>query len=42
MGGSLQTMAFTTLVLFSLFTAFQRARSDERSTFLGLFSSQWL
>ena len=36
-----QTMAFTTLVLFSLFTAFN-ARSDERSAFDGLFSNSWL
>jgi Ca2+-transporting ATPase len=33
-----QTMAFTTLVLFSLFTVFN-ARSDERSAFVGLFSN---
>jgi Ca2+-transporting ATPase len=36
-----QTMAFTTLVLFSLFTVFN-ARSDERSAFAGLFSNAWL
>jgi P-type Ca2+ transporter type 2C len=36
-----QTMAFTTLVLFSLFTVFN-ARSDERSAFIGLFSNTWL
>ena len=36
-----QTMAFTTLVLFSLFTVFN-ARSDERSAFAGLFSNRWL
>jgi len=36
-----QTMAFTTLVLFSLFTVFN-ARSDERSAFAGLFSNPWL
>jgi Ca2+-transporting ATPase len=36
-----QTMAFNTLVLFSLFTAFN-ARSDERSAFAGLFSNRWL
>jgi Ca2+-transporting ATPase len=36
-----QTMAFTTLVLFSLFTVFN-ARSDERSAFVGLFSNGWL
>src|ERR687895_1749806 len=32
-----QTMAFTTLLFFSLFTVFN-ARSDERSAFAGLFS----
>jgi len=36
-----QTMAFTTLVLFSLFTVFN-ARSDERSAFAELFSNGWL
>jgi P-type Ca2+ transporter type 2C len=36
-----QTMAFTTLVLFSLFAVFN-ARSDERSAFTGLFSNPWL
>lgn len=36
-----QTMAFTTLVFFSLFTVFN-ARSDEQSAFAGLFSSKWL
>jgi Ca2+-transporting ATPase len=36
-----QTMAFTTLVFFSLFTVFC-ARSDERSGFVGLFSNHWL
>jgi len=36
-----QTMAFTTLVLFSLFTVFN-ARSDEQSAFVGLFSNRWL
>src|SRR5262245_45447815 len=36
-----QTMAFTTLVFFSLFTVFN-ARSDERSAFVGLFSNRWL
>ena len=36
-----QTMAFTTLLFFSLFTAFT-ARSDERSAFVGLFSNPWL
>ncbi|MCM0613778.1 cation-translocating P-type ATPase [Marinobacter sediminum] len=36
-----QTMAFTTLVLFSLFTVFI-SRSDEQSAFTGLFSNAWL
>jgi Ca2+-transporting ATPase len=36
-----QTMAFTTLVCFSLFTVFN-ARSDEQSAFVGLFSNRWL
>jgi P-type Ca2+ transporter type 2C len=36
-----QTMAFTTLVFFSLFTVFN-ARSDERSAFNGMFSNKWL
>jgi Ca2+-transporting ATPase len=36
-----QTMVFTTLVLFSLFTVFN-ARSDEQSAFIGLFSNKWL
>ena len=36
-----QTMAFTTLVLFSLFTVFN-SRSDERSAFAELFSNAWL
>jgi P-type Ca2+ transporter type 2C len=36
-----QTMAFTTLVFFSLFTVFN-ARSDERSAFIGIFSNPWL
>jgi P-type Ca2+ transporter type 2C len=36
-----QTMAFTTLVFFSLFTVFN-ARSDQRSAFVGLFSNMWL
>lgn len=36
-----QTMVFTTLVLFSLFTVFN-ARSDEQSAFVGLFSNKWL
>jgi P-type Ca2+ transporter type 2C len=36
-----QTMAFTALVFFSLFTVFN-VRSDERSAFVGLFSNKWL
>jgi P-type Ca2+ transporter type 2C len=36
-----QTMAFTTLVFFSLFTVFN-ARSDEQSAFIGMFSNKWL
>lgn len=36
-----QTMAFTTLVFFSLFTVFN-ARSDEQSAFMGIFSNRWL
>jgi Ca2+-transporting ATPase len=36
-----QTMAFTTLVFFSLFTVFS-SRSDERSAFEELFSNHWL
>jgi P-type Ca2+ transporter type 2C len=36
-----QTMAFTTLVFFSLFTVFN-ARSDEQSAFNGIFSNKWL
>ena len=36
-----QTMAFTTLVFFSLFSVFN-ARSDERSAFNDLFSNRWL
>ena len=36
-----QTMAFTTLLFFSLFTVFT-ARSDERSAFSDLFSNRWL
>lgn len=36
-----QTMAFTTLVFFSLFTVFN-ARSDERSAFAEMFSNVWL
>jgi Ca2+-transporting ATPase len=36
-----QTMAFTTLVFFSLFAVFN-SRSDERSAFAGLFTNRWL
>jgi Ca2+-transporting ATPase len=36
-----QTMAFNTLVFFSLFTIFS-ARSDERSAFHGMFTNRWL
>jgi Ca2+-transporting ATPase len=36
-----QTMAFTTLLFFSLFAVFD-ARSDERSAFVGMFSNPWL
>ncbi|MEX2123767.1 MAG: cation-translocating P-type ATPase [Woeseia sp.] len=36
-----QTMAFTTLVFFSLFTVFN-ARSDEHSAFVGIASNHWL
>jgi Ca2+-transporting ATPase len=36
-----QTMAFTTLVFFSIFSVFN-SRSDERSAFSGLFHNQWL
>jgi len=36
-----QTMAFTTLLFFSLFTVFN-ARSDEQSAFVGLFANRWL
>jgi Ca2+-transporting ATPase len=36
-----QTMTFTTLVFFSLFTVFN-GRSDERSALVGLFSNKWL
>lgn len=36
-----QTMAFTTMVFFSIFTVFN-ARSDERTAFAGLFSNKWL
>ncbi len=39
--GYAQTMAFTTLMLFQLFNAFN-ARSDERSAFDGLFRNRWL
>jgi P-type Ca2+ transporter type 2C len=36
-----QTMAFTTLLFFSLFNVFN-ARSDDRSAFAGLFANVWL
>jgi Ca2+-transporting ATPase len=36
-----QTMAFTTLLFFSLFTVFN-ARSDVESAFVGLFANPWL
>ena len=36
-----QTMAFTTVLFFSLFTVFN-ARSDEQSAFVGMFSNKWL
>jgi Ca2+-transporting ATPase len=36
-----RTMAFTTIVFFSLFTVFN-ARSDERSAFEELFTNRWL
>src|SRR3546814_11315440 len=36
-----QTMAFTTLVMFQLFNAFN-AHSDEQSAFHGLFRNHWL
>jgi Ca2+-transporting ATPase len=36
-----QTMAFTTVVFFSLFTVFN-ARSDEQSAFRGLRANRWL
>ena len=36
-----QTMAFNTLVLFSLFNVLN-ARSDEQNAFVGLFSNKWL
>src|SRR3954452_21108822 len=39
--GYAQTMAFTTLGFFSLFTVFN-ARSDEQSAFIGLFSDKRL
>lgn len=35
------TMAFTTIVLFSLFMVFN-ARAGERSAFAGLFANHWL
>jgi Ca2+-transporting ATPase len=36
-----QTMAFTTLLFFSLFTVFN-ARSDRESAFAGMFGNRWL
>ncbi|KAA1172831.1 cation-translocating P-type ATPase [Marinobacter salinexigens] len=36
-----QTMAFTTLVLFSLFAVFV-SRSDDQTAFRGLFTNRWL
>jgi Ca2+-transporting ATPase len=36
-----RTMAFTTLVIFQIFNAFN-CRSDERSAFDGLFANRWL
>lgn len=36
-----QTMAFTTMVFFSMFTVFN-ARSDDRSAFADLWSNKWL
>jgi Ca2+-transporting ATPase len=36
-----QTMAFTTLVFFSLFTIFA-GRSEQQSAFTGLFANGWL
>ncbi len=36
-----RTMAFTTLMLFQIFNAFN-CRSDERSAFAGLFGNRWL
>jgi Ca2+-transporting ATPase len=36
-----QTMAFQTIVIFSLFNVLN-ARSDERSAFVGLFTNGWL
>ena len=43
-GGSLvlrRTLAFTTLILFQLFNAFQ-SRSSTQSVFVGLFRNRWL
>jgi Ca2+-transporting ATPase len=36
-----QTMAFTTVVFYSLFVVFN-ARSDKQSAFVGMFSNKWL
>lgn len=36
-----QTMAFTTMVFYSLFVVFN-ARSDKQSAFVGMFSNKWL
>ncbi|NLO31642.1 MAG: HAD-IC family P-type ATPase, partial [Methanosarcina mazei] len=36
-----QTMAFTTVVFFSLFVVFN-ARSDKQSAFIGMLSNKWL
>ena len=36
-----QTMAFSTLIMFQLFNAFN-ARSDTASAFRGLFENRWL
>jgi len=36
-----QTMAFTTIVFYSVFNVFN-ARSDEQSAFVGFFSNGWL
>lgn len=36
-----QTMAFNTVVFFSMFVVFN-ARSDKQSAFVGLFSNKWL